>query len=143
MQLRSRGFGLFCFCQHTGIGFLHHLLAKVHADQIVLENVVIEHVFGGFTQVDDPFRQRRRGDAKRHVLSIVGAGGVIVATDSANAAGNKVRVAGIFTFHEDAVAAKDGRRAVTLRHLLIGEVDFGKDPQTAHYAGDRVPVHLH
>ncbi len=41
-------------CPDAGIGFLHHLLAEIHADQVVLEDVVVEHVLGGFAEVDDP-----------------------------------------------------------------------------------------
>ena len=38
----------------AGIGLLHHLLAEVHADQVVLKDVVVEHVLGGFAEIDDP-----------------------------------------------------------------------------------------
>ena len=68
---------------------------------------------------------------------------MIVAADAANAAGDEVGVARIFALHEDAVAAKDRRGAVTLRHMLVLKVDLGKDAQAAHDTGDRVPVHFH
>ena len=131
------------FAQHAGIGLLHHLLAEVHAHQVVLEDVVVEHVLGGFAQVDDPFGHGRRLDAERHVLRISGAGGVVVAADAADAAGDEVRVARILALHEDAVAAKDGRGAVALGDLAVLEIDLGEDAEAAHDAGDRVPVHLH
>ncbi len=43
-----------------GIRFLHHLFAEVHADQVVLKNIVVKHVLGSFTEVDDPLGHRRR-----------------------------------------------------------------------------------
>ena len=49
----------FGFRQHARVGFLHHLLAEVDEDQVVLEDAVVEHVLGGFTQIDDPLGQRR------------------------------------------------------------------------------------
>jgi hypothetical protein len=109
------GRGVFsAFAQHAGIGLLDHLLAEIDADQVVLEDVVIEHVLGGFAEVDDPLGHRRRLDAERHVLRIGGAGGVVVAADAADAAGDEVGVARILALHEDAVAAKDRRGAVAL-----------------------------
>ncbi len=128
---------------YAGIGLLHHLLAEVHADQIVLKNVVVEHVFGGFAQVDDPLAQIRRPDAERHVLRVVGAGGMVVAADAANAAGDEVGIARVFALHEDAVPAEDGRGAVTLDHVPVGEIDFGKDAQASDDSGYRIPIHLH
>ena len=126
-----------------GIGLLDHLLAEIHADQIVLENIVIEHVLGGFAKIDDPLGDRRRLYAKRHVLRIGGAGGVVVAANAANAAGDEVSVARVFALHENAVPAKDGRGAVALDHMLVLEVDLGKDAEAAHDPGNRVPVHFH
>jgi hypothetical protein len=52
------------FGQHAGIGLLHHLLAEIDAHQVVLEDVVVEHVFGGLAQVDDPLRDGRRRTPK-------------------------------------------------------------------------------
>ena len=68
---------------------------------------------------------------------------MVVAADSADAAGDEVSIARVFALHEDAVPAKDGRGAVTLGHMLVLEVDLGKDAQAAHDSGDRVPVHFH
>ncbi len=135
--------GLLGLGEHAGIGLLHHLLAEIHAHQVVLEDIVVEHVLRGFAQVDDPFGHGRRLDAERHVLRVSGAGGVIVAADAADAAGDEVRVARILALHENAVAAKDGGGAVAFRDLPVFEVDLGEDSQAAHDAGDRVPVHLH
>ena len=47
--------GLLGLWPDAGVGLLDHLLAEVDADQVVLEDVVVEHVLGGFAQVDDPF----------------------------------------------------------------------------------------
>ena len=131
------------FRPNLGIGLLDHLLAEVHADQIVLEDIVIEHVLGRFAEIDDPLGDRRRFDPERHILRIRSAGSVIVAADTADATGNEVSVARVFALHEDAVPAKDGRGAVALDHMLVLEVDLGKNAQAAHDPGDRVPVHFH
>ena len=75
------------------VGLLDHLLAEVHADEVVLKNVVIEHVLGGLAEVDDPLAHRRRPNVKRHVLGVDGTGGMVVAADAADAAGDEVGVA--------------------------------------------------
>ena len=95
VQFRVRRSGLYRLLPDAGVGLLHHLFAEVHADQVVLEDVVVEHVLGGFAQVDDPFGNRGRLHSERHVLRIGGAGGVIVTADAADAAGDEVSVAGI------------------------------------------------
>ena len=134
--------GFLRFSPNAGIGFLHHLLAEVDAHQVVLEDVVIEHVLGGLAQVHDPLADGGRPHSERHVLRVVGAGGVIVAANAADAAGDEVGIARIFALHEDAVAAEDGRGAVTLRHLAVLEVDLSEDAETPDNAGNRIPVHL-
>ena len=140
MRVRRLGsLGLFV---DAGIGFLDHLLAEVDADQVVLEDVVVEHIFGGFSEVDDPLGHGRRADAERHVLGVGRAGGVIVAADPADPAGDEVGVARVFAFHEDAVAAEDRRGAVALGDRPLGEIDLGVDAQAAHDPRDRVPGHI-
>ena len=134
--------GVFGFGQHTRIGLGDHLFAEVHADQVLLEDVVVEHVFRGLTQVHDPFAQMRRLDAVGHVLRITGTGGVVVSANPADAAGDEVRVARILALHENRVAAEDGRRAVALDHLAVLEVDLGVDAEAAHDPGDRIPGHF-
>src|SRR5262245_2490569 len=52
-------------------------------------------------------------------------------------------VARVFAFHEDAIATKDRRSAVTLFDLFILEINLGEDAEAADDAGDRIPVHLH
>ena len=143
MQFSVRRRGLLRLLPHAGIGLLHHLLAEVHADQVVLEDVVVEHVLGGFAQVDDPFGHGRRLHSEGHVLRVGGAGGVVVAADAADAAGDEVSVARILALHEDAVAAKDRRGAVTLGDLPLAEVDFGEDSEAADDPGNRIPIHLY
>ena len=49
---RRRALGL---VPDAGIGLLDHLLAEIDADQVVLEDVVVEHVLGRLAEVDDPF----------------------------------------------------------------------------------------
>ena len=127
---------------HAGIGLLDHLLAEVDADQVVLEDVVVEHVLGGFAEIDDPLGEGRRPDAEGHVLRIGRAGGVVVAADAADAAGDEMGVARIFALHEDAVAAEDRRGAVALGDLAVLEIDLGVDAEAADDPGDRIPVHL-
>ena len=100
------------------IRFFDHLLAEIDANQIVLEDIVVEHVFGGFAEIDDPFRDIRRPDSERHILRIGGARGMVIAADAADAAGDKVSVARVFPFHENAVPTKDGGRAMALGNLL-------------------------
>ena len=128
--------------EHARVGLGDHLLAVVDADQVLLKDVVVEHVFRGLAEVDDPLAQVRRLDAVGHVLRIAGAGGVVVAADPADAAGDEVRVAGILALHEDRVATEDRRRAVALDHLTVLEVDLGVDAEAADDPGDRIPRHL-
>ena len=74
----------------AGIGLLDHSLAEIDADQVVLKDVVVEHVFGGFAQIDDPLGERRRLDAVGHVLGVDRAGRVIIAADAADPAGDEM-----------------------------------------------------
>ena len=92
---------------------------------------MVEHVFGGFAEIHDPFGHGGRPNAERHVLRVGRAGGVIVAADSADAAGDEMRVARILALHENAVAAKDRRGAVTFGHLAVLKVDLGENSQAA------------
>ena len=128
--------------EHARVGLLDHPLAVVHPDQVLLEDVVVEHVLRGLAEVDDPLAQVRRRDAVRHVLGVDRAGGVVVAADAADPAGDEVRVARVLALHEDAVAAEDRRRAVALLDGLLLEVDLGVDAEAADDPGDRVPGHL-
>ena len=138
--LRVRAVGGLGLGENAGIGLLHHLLAEIDADQVVLEDVVVEHVLGGLAEIDDPLGHVGRANAEGHVLGIVRAGGVVVAADPADAAGDEVRVARVFALHENAVAAEDGGRAVALGDLAIGEIDLRIDAETAHDPRDRIPV---
>ena len=114
---------------NTRISLLDHLFAEIHADQIVLKDVVIEHVFGGFTQVDNPLAHIRRTHSESHVLGVVGAGRMIVAAYAADTAGDEVRVPWIFALHENAVSTEDGRGAMAFRDLPVFKIDLGKDPK--------------
>ena len=126
----------------AGVGLLDHLLAEIDADQVVLVEVVVEHVLGGLAEVDDPLGDRRRLDAVGHVLGVDRAGRVIVAADAADPAGDEMRVARVLALHEDAVAAEDRRGGVALGDDPVGEVDLGVDAEAADDPGDRIPVHL-
>ncbi len=119
-----------------------HLLAEVDPDQVLLEDVVVEHVLGGLAEVDDLLTERRWMNAVRHVLRVARARGVVVAADAADAAGDEVGVARVFALHEHAVAAEDRRRAVAFGHRALAEVDLGVDAETSDDARDRVPCHL-
>src|SRR5581483_3714605 len=94
------------------------------------------------TQVDDPLAQVRRPDPVGHVLVVDRAGGMVVTTDAADAAGDEVRVPRVLALHEDAVATEDRRGAVALDDPLLLEVDLGIDAQAAHDPRDGIPVHL-
>ena len=126
----------------AGVRLLDHHLAEVDTDEVVLKDIVIEHVFRRLAQVDDPLAHVGRADAKGHVLGVAGAGGVVVAADAADPAGDEVGVARVLALHEDAVAAEDRRGAVAFGDLPVGEVDLGVDAQAAHDPGDRIPRHF-
>ena len=121
--------------EHARVGLLDHPLAVVHPDQVLLEDVVVEHVLGGLAEVDDPLAERRRVHAVGHVLVVDRAGRVVVAADPADPAGDEVRVARILALHEDAVAAEDRRRAVALGDGLLLEVDLGVDARGCRRCG--------
>ena len=138
-----RGLGAVGLLEHTGVGLGDHLLAEVHADQVLLEDVVVEHVLGGLTEVDDLLAECRRVHAVGHVLGVHRARRVVVAADAADAAGDEVGVARVLALHEDAVAAEDRRRAVAVDDLALAEVDLAVDAEAADDARDRIPRHLH
>src|SRR6476660_5180767 len=137
--------GRLCFLgllPDSRIRFLHHHLAELDADEIVLENVVIEHVLGCFTEIHDPFTKRRWLYSVGHLLCITGAGGVIVTADAADPARNEMGVARIFVLHEDAVAAENRRSAITFDYLFSVEVNFCENAETADDPSNRIPIHL-
>jgi hypothetical protein len=105
--------------------------------------MLVEHVLGGFSEIDDPLGKVWRTDAESHVLRIGSARRVVVAADSADAAGDEVGIARVFALHENAVAAEDRGGAVTLDDLAVSEIDFGEDAETADDSGYRIPIHLH
>src|SRR6185437_14483012 len=90
----------------------------------------------------DPLTQVRWLHAVRHVLRVAGAGGVVVAADPADAAGDEVRVARVLALHEDGVAAEDRAGAVALGDDPLLEVNLGVDAEAADDAGDRIPCHV-
>ena len=142
MQLgvgRGGALGLF---PDTGIGLLDHHLAKVDADEVVLKNIVIEHVLGGLAEIDDPLGHIWRLHAISHVLRVDGTGGVVIAADAANPAGDEMGITRILVLHENAVAAEDGGGAVALGDDLVREIDLRVDAEAADDARDRVPRHF-
>ena len=139
---RARGLGAVGELEHAGIGLGDHLLAVVDPDQVLLEDVVVEHVLGGLAEVHDLLTEGRRVHAVGHVLRVAGARGVVVAADAADPARDEVSVAGVLPLHEDAVATEDRRCAPALRDLLLVEVDLRVDPEAPDDAGDRVPRHV-
>ena len=118
-------------CENRRVGLSDHLLAKINSDQVILKQVVVEHVLGRFAEVDNPFRKVRRANTERHVLSVDGTSCVVVPADSTNATRDEVSVARVLALHEDAVAAEDGRRALALDHTSVREVDLGVNAETA------------
>ena len=107
VKVRVRRSGLLSFGEHAWIRFLYHLLAKVHPDQVVLKDVVVEHVLSGFAKIYDPLGDCRRTDSESHVLGIRGTCGVVISANPANAAGDEMGVARVLSLHENAVAAED------------------------------------
>ena len=142
MITRMRRLGVVRPLQHAGIGLGDHLLAEVDPDQVLLEDVVVEHVLGGFAEVDDPLPKVRRLHPVRHVLAVARTGRVVVTADAADAASDEVRVPRVLAFHEDRVAAEDRAGAVALGHHALVEVDLGVDAEAADDPGDRIPGHL-
>ena len=140
---RPRRLGPVGLLEHTRVGLGHHLLAEVHADEVLLEDVVVEHVLGRLTEVHDLLAEGGRAHPVRHVLGVAGAGGVVVSADSTDPAGDEVGVPRVLALHEDAVAPEDRRGAVAIRHLPLPEVDLGVDAQAPHDARDGIPRHLH
>src|SRR5204863_7674425 len=138
-----RGFLLLRLFPLAGIGLLDHPFAEVDADEVLLKNVVVEHELGRLAEIHDPLPERRRPHAVRHLLRITRTGGVVVAADAADAAGDEVRVARVLALHEDAVAAKGRRRAETLGDLLLLEVDPRVQAHTADDAGYRISDLFH
>ena len=143
VHIGVRRLGVLGLGQHTRIGLGDHLLAEVHADQVLLEDVVVEHVFRGLTEVDEPLTEVRWLHAIGHVLVVARARAVVVTADAADAAGDEVGVARILALHEDRIAAEDRRGAVALDDFLVVEVDLGVDAEAADDAGDGIPRHLH
>ena len=124
------------------IGFAHHLFAEIDADQIFLEQVVVEHELGGFAEIDDPVGQHRRVDAEGHVLRVAGARRVVVAANAADPAADEVSVSRILAFHEDAVSAEDRGGAVALHDFALVEIDFCMNAEAADDPGDGIPRHV-
>jgi hypothetical protein len=67
---------------------------------------------------------------------------VIVTADAADTTGDEVGVTRIDPLHEDVETAEDHRRAVTLQHLSVREINLRVDSQAAHDPRDRIPGHL-
>src|SRR5436309_366300 len=85
-------FGLICPLKHTRVRFFHHLLAEINADQVFLEDVVVEHILCCFTQIYNPLTKCWGLYSIGHILSIDRAGCVVVATYSADSACNEVGI---------------------------------------------------
>ena len=85
VNLRVGGFGLLGLLPDAGIRLADHVLAVVHADEVLLEDVVVEHVLGRFAEIHDPLTHRRRAHAERHVLRVHRADAVVIAADAADA----------------------------------------------------------
>src|SRR5262249_531800 len=111
----------------------------------LLEDVVVEHVLGGLAKIEDPLAEVGRTRAVSHVLRVAGAGRMVVTADATDAAGDEMRVAGILSLPEDAVAAEAGERAeslVGLLDLLRVEGDLRGEAEGGDNGGDGIPGHL-
>ena len=69
---------------------------------------MVEHVFSRFTEIDNPLGQARVFYSVGHVLGIDRTGGVIIAANSADAAGDEMRVPRILVLHENRITAENG-----------------------------------
>ena len=141
--LGVRRLGAVRLLEHTRVGLGDHLLAVVDPDQVLLEDVVVEHELGRLAEVHDPLAEVGWPHPVGHVLRVARAGGVVVAADAADAARDEVGVPRVLALHEDAVAAEDRRGAVALGDLALPEVDLRVDAEAPDDAGDRIPRHLH
>jgi hypothetical protein len=128
--------------EHAWVRLPDHLLAEVHSDEVLLKDVVVEHVLGSFAEVDDPLAEMRRFDAVGHVLRIARARGVVVPADATDPTRDEVGVARVLALHEDGVAAEDRRRRVAFSDGSLLEVDLGVDAETPHDPRDGVPRHF-
>jgi len=134
-----RSGSVICLLKHSWIGLFHHLLAEVNADQVLLEDVVVEHVLRRLTQIDNPLTQCWWLYPIGHILSIDRAGCVVVAADAADAARDEVSVARVFALHKEAVASEDVGGAKGLCYPAVLEVDLRIDAQTANDTCHRIP----
>jgi hypothetical protein len=139
---RVGSLGLLRLLPDAGVRLANHLLAVVHADEILLEDVVVEHVLGGFAEIHDPLAHRRRTNAKSHILRVHRANAMVIAADPADARRYEVCVAGILSAHEDAVAAENRRGRMALGYDLFLKIDLRVDSEAADDARDRIPGHL-
>jgi hypothetical protein len=99
-------------------------------------------MYSAASEVDDPIGERRRLHAEGHVLRVDCAGGVIVAADAADPAGDEVGITRILATEEHAVATEDRRGAPALDDPASTEVDLGVNAEAADDPGDRIPRHL-
>ena len=127
---------------YTWVSFANHLFAKIHADEIVLKDAVVEHVLRRLAEIDNPFTQRRCFDPISHVLRVNRASRMVVAANTANTAGNKMRISRILVLHEDGIAAKDRGRAVTFRHSLLFEIDLRINTKATYDPRNGIPIHF-
>ena len=107
MQRGVRGIGPLGLREHAGIGLSNHPLTEIDADEIVLKEVVVEHVLGRFAEVDDPVSKRWWVDAECHVLRVASTRCMIVAADPTDAARDEVGVARVLAAHKYGIAAEN------------------------------------
>ena len=75
-----------------------HLLAEINSNEIILEDIVVKHVFGGLAKVNDPLGNCRWPDPERHVLGVRCTGGMVVAANAADATGDEMCITRILAF---------------------------------------------
>src|SRR5260370_23586791 len=96
--LGMRSFSCLGFLPDSRIGFAHHYFAEIDADQIVLENVVIEHVLRCLTQVNNPLRHCWRFYPVCHILGVNSAKDVSITTYPTNPASDAMAVPAVLLF---------------------------------------------
>jgi hypothetical protein len=102
-----RCFGGLRLLPNARVCLLDHLLAEINPDEIVLEDIVVKHVFGRLAKINDPLGNGWWPDPERHVLGVRCTGRMVVAANATDATGDKMCVTRILALHENAVATED------------------------------------
>jgi hypothetical protein len=118
------------------------LAAEINVTHVIVEYGVVKHIVGCLAHVKYVISKMGRLNAVSHILVKYRSGHVIIATDPAYTARDKVRITGIDASHKDVKSTKDHGSAVALLYLPVGEIDLAMNPQTTYNACNWVPRHF-